>query len=207
MRAEQPANEHRHDRRRRRAALRQADDDTLLRRARAGSSDAFGELYRRHHADALRYAGRLSRYLDPGAADDILSEAIRKVLGAISAGAGPTTNFRQYLFTAVRSTALNRARQRHRAAPADAPTAIDDRTQDVVDHIVAKAVLHSLPERWRQILWATAVEQRTPTDLAPTLGMQPNSVAVLAHRARHAYRHAFLSSAEIEPPSGHAQAS
>jgi RNA polymerase sigma factor (sigma-70 family) len=196
MQAEQSANSQAHHRRCCDARLHSADDDTLLGWARAGNHDAFGVLYLRHDRDALQYAGGLSRrYQDPDAAEDVLADAIRKILTAMAAGSGPITNFRRYLFTSVRSTAVGHARERRRASTPDALTDIDDRAEDIVDLIVAADTLQTLPERWRQILWATCVEERTPAELAPVLGMRPNSVAALAHRARVAFRHAYLNKA------------
>jgi RNA polymerase sigma factor (sigma-70 family) len=193
VQAEPSAARHPHDRRGDRRAVAWVDDDNLLRRARAGHPEAFGELYTRHHHDALRYAGELARrYSDPGAADDILAEAVRKILSAVAAGAGPLTNFRQYLFTCVRSVAIGRARELHRT-PVPATFGCDgDRAQDVVDMIVASDTFRSLPQRWRHVLWATTVDERTPAELAPALGMRPNSVAVLAYRARTAFRTGYL---------------
>ena len=191
--AEPSANRHDHHRRGGHADVGQVDDDTLLRRARAGNPEAFGELYTRHHHAALRFAGGLARrYCDPGAAEDIVAEAIRKILSAMAAGAGPVANFRPYLFTCIRSAAIGRARDRQRATVPSTPATVGDRSQEVVDMIVASETFHSLPQRWRHVLWATTVDQLTPAELAPVLGMRPNSVAVLAHRARTAFRTGYL---------------
>lgn len=196
MRAERSTNAQPDERHRRANELRRADDDALLSWARTGNDDAFAELYRRHRDDALRYADGLTlRYRDPDAAEDLLAEAIRKILTALDAGAGPVTNFRLYLFISVRSAALGRARDRHRAPTVEHLSYVDDRTQDIVDRIAAAEALQSLSPRWRQILWATSVDQLTPAELATVLGMRPNSVAVLAHRARSAYRDAYRNSA------------
>lgn len=174
--------------------VRAADDDTLLRLARAGATSAFGELYTRHRSAALHYARSLARRSgEPGAADDILAEAVRKVLSAMDAGAGPVTDFRRYLFTSVRSAAVARLRARRRTLNLECSPSAEDRSQDVVDMIVAGEAFQSLPRRWQHILWATSVDQLTPTELAPVLGMRPNSVAVLAHRARTAFRSGYLS--------------
>jgi RNA polymerase sigma factor (sigma-70 family) len=193
MQAEPSANtQHRHRRGRHPDIGHEADDD-LLGRARAGEPDAFGELYARHHRAALRYAAGLAhRYCDPGAAEDIVAEAVRKILSAMAAGAGPLANFRQYLFTCVRSAAIGRARDRQRDAPRQTGSAVGDRSQEIVDMIVASETFRALPQRWRHVLWATTVEQLTPAELAPVLGMRPNSVAVLAHRARTAFRNGYL---------------
>ena len=50
------------------------------------------------------------------------------------------------------------------------------------------------------MLWHTEVEGAKPADVAPLLGVSPNSVSALAYRAREGLRQAFLSqhAAEID---------
>jgi hypothetical protein len=42
------------------------------------------------------------------------------------------------------------------------------------------------------VLWHTEVEEETPAEIAPLLGMRPNGVAALAYRAREGLRQAYL---------------
>jgi hypothetical protein len=58
--------------------------------------------------------------------------------------------------------------------------------------MTAAAAFASLPERWRTVLWHTEVEEETPAEIAPLLGMRPNGVAALAYRAREGLRQAYL---------------
>ena len=51
----------------------------------------------------------------------------------------------------------------------------------------------SLPERWQLVLWHTEVEGQRPAEVAPLLGLSPNAVSQLAHRAREGLRQAFVS--------------
>ena len=193
--------------------LQSATDEALLAWVRQGNGGAFTELYRRHYPDSLRYATRLTRRgSHHDSPDDVVSEAMRKVLSALRRGHGPTIGFRQYLFTAVRSvtatarvtTHERRADHRgdHRADPrADhrGDHRVDDHadagapaTDDGLDAIVAMEAFESLPHRWRQVLWMTKVDGLTPTEAAPLIGLSPNSVAALAVRAREALRVAFV---------------
>jgi hypothetical protein len=50
----------------------------------------------------------------------------------------------------------------------------------------------SLPQRWRMVLWHTEMEGETPAQVAPLLGMTPNSVSALAYRARKRLRKTYL---------------
>lgn len=179
-------------------AIQQVDtwittDDELLGRVHEGDAAAFAELYERHHHDAYQYARRLSRrYLNGDAAEDVLAEAVRKVLTALRGGSGPTTGFRRYLFTAIRSVTFTersgpQTDDNEPPATMDAPSA-DER----IDTLVVMSAFSSLPERWRQVLWATEVTDLAPSEVARVLGLRANSVAALAGRAREALRIAYV---------------
>ncbi|BDZ42470.1 hypothetical protein GCM10025865_17690 [Paraoerskovia sediminicola] len=73
---------------------------------------------------------------------------------------------------------------------------------------VARAY-EGLPERWRSVLWYAEVENMTPAQIAPMLGLTANGVAALAYRAREGLRQAYLQqhlssavSAECERANG-----
>lgn len=51
----------------------------------------------------------------------------------------------------------------------------------------------SLLPRWRAALWLSAVEGRTPAELATRWGSTPNTVAALTCRARRAFRQAYTA--------------
>ena len=77
-----------------------ADDSVLLGLVRDGDPDAYAELWRRHlpaaYAVAHRHRGRTS-------AEDIVGEASVRVYDLIRAGKGPTTNFRSYFLSTVKT--------------------------------------------------------------------------------------------------------
>jgi RNA polymerase sigma factor (sigma-70 family) len=178
-----------------RAWLDAADDDTLLAIAREGQPTALAELYRRHRADALRYASRMTRrHLGYDRSDDVFAEAIRKVLTALGRGHGPRTGFRAYLFTAIRTVTLSESKNpsvltEHGRIP-DPAVPEPDQAVDAA-HIAMRAFAR-LPQRWRQVLWTTKVDQVAPNAAGSLLGMRPNSVAALAMRARGALRIAYI---------------
>ena len=101
----------------RRDDLRKSSDAELLTLLSDGNSQALETLYRRHYHDALRFAQRLSSRSDLRTAEDIVSEAIRRVLTALDGGHGPVIGFREYLFTAVRSVSMSPPRSSHHEAP------------------------------------------------------------------------------------------
>lgn len=173
--------------------LREATDEDLLAQVHVGNDAAFAELYDRHRLDAHRYARRLThRYLHRNSAEDVVSEAVRKVLAAVRRGGGPTKGFREYLFTAVRSvTFTERLGVSVEASEPPFDSTLPSADENL-DTFVAMSAFDSLPERWQQVLWATEVTELTPTEMAPLVGLRANTIAALAVRAREALRIAYV---------------
>lgn len=67
--------------------------------------------------------------------------------------------------------------------------------------LIARA-FSRLPERWQAVLWHTVIEQESPSDIAPLLGLSPNTVSALAYRAREALRQECLR-AHLAETSAH----
>lgn len=178
-------------------ASRQRDlsDAELISSVRGGDVSAYGDLFARHR-DA---ATRLARQLVPGPdADDLVSEAFAKVLNVLLAGGGPDVAFRAYLLTAVRRLHVDKIRATSRATPTDDLTPFEN-VEPATDTVIAgfeggaaAKAFASLPERWQLVLWHLEVEGQKPADVAPLLGMSPNSVSALAYRAREGLRQAYL---------------
>ncbi len=169
-------------------------DAELIGASRAGDSDAYAELYRRHVDSARAAARALCR--NRSDADDVVSEAFVKMLRVLQSGNGPEVAFRPYLLTAVRNCFYDRTRRKDNdlaELPADDVnlTLIDTNASDD-DKALAAAAFATLPERWQLVLWHTEVEGKSPAEVAPLLGLAPNAVAALAYRAREGLRQAFL---------------
>ena len=173
-----------------------ADDSVLLGLVRDGDPDAYAELWRRHlpaaYAVAHRHRGRTS-------AEDIVGEASVRVYDLIRAGKGPTTNFRSYFLSTVKTAAVDAARAELRAVPtedsilaaaAPATPAYDATTS--VDHDLVRSAFKRLPVRDQQVLWHTAVEGTSPAAVASSMGMTANGVSVVALRARDSLRAKYL---------------
>lgn len=183
--------------------LEDPGDAELIAAVRGGDGAAYGTLYERH-VDAAR---RLARQLvTPSDADDLVAEAFAKVLTVLQRGGGPDVAFRAYLLTAVRRLHVDRIRATSRVRPTDDLTPFDpgvpfrDTAVEGFESQAAARAFASLPERWQAVLWHTEVEGQKPAEIAPLLGMTPNSVAALAYRAREGLRQAFLTqhAAELE---------
>lgn len=167
------------------------DTDTeLMIRARAEDREAFGLLFVRHREVAVRVARRLSARND---VDDVVAEAFARVLAQVADGRGPLTSFRAYLLTAVRhEAARRRVVARRWDLLADLDPVADVVGVDEVDDAV-RAACRSLPPRWREVLWQLEVEGRRPHEIAGELGLTPNAVSALGHRARAGLRAAYLA--------------
>ncbi|MEV6674741.1 sigma-70 family RNA polymerase sigma factor [Streptomyces sp. NPDC051162] len=177
---------------------------------RSGESVAYEELYRRHAAAVRRYARSCCR--DDHTAEDLTNEVFASTLQAVRGGAGPNSAVRAYLLTTVRRVAAAWARTTRReqlvedfavfaASAARGSLASDDDTLDLgadvlamreAEQSLAVQAFRSLPERWQTVLWHTTVEDESPSEVAPLLGLTANATAVLAHRAREGLKQAFL---------------
>lgn len=173
-----------------------ATDTDLLAAVRAGDTAAYGTLYERHRAATRQLAYALAR--DPADADDLVAETFAKVFATLRAGRGPLVAFRAYLNTTLRHVCYHRARRDRRLEFTDDLTRYDagepflDPTTDRLERAYAARAFRQLPDRWRDVLWMTEVEGAGPAEIAPRLGLTPNAVAVLAHRAREGLRRLYL---------------
>ncbi|GAA0958827.1 sigma-70 family RNA polymerase sigma factor [Actinocorallia libanotica] len=169
------------------------EDAELTARVRDGDEQAVEELYRRHHAAVLAFAGRLCRR--PQLAEDLASEAFTRTLQTVRSGTGgPSGGWRPYLYTVVRNTASAWSQADGRSVLTaefeDLPEG--DETVSEVAALAADAY-ESLPERWKTVLWHTLIENESPDRVAELLGTTANNINVLAFRAREGLRRAFLT--------------
>ncbi|PRZ03050.1 RNA polymerase sigma factor (sigma-70 family) [Isoptericola sp. CG 20/1183] len=175
-------------------------DGELILEVRGGSLDAYGALYERHASAAQVLARQYVRTVSD--ADDVVAEAFHRVLGVLQQGDGPDTHFRAYLFTVVRRLAADLARRARRTRPtaddgtfesALGPSASpEDPALAGFENTVVARAYQGLPERWQAVLWYTEIEQLTPAQVAPILGLTPNGVSALAYRAREGLRVGYL---------------
>lgn len=169
-------------------------DAELLAQLRAGESDAYAELWRRHSRSALRVARRLN----PDRAEDLVSESFLAVYHQVTVtGNGPETAFRPYLFATIRNTAIRWGREANLVESDPDVDEIDfeDGLSVLEDEARATEVLEAfeaLPERWQRVLWLTEVEEAKRADIASEFGIKPNAVSALYRRARTGLREQWL---------------
>ncbi|MFI9052656.1 sigma-70 family RNA polymerase sigma factor [Streptomyces sp. NPDC053427] len=183
-------------------------DGQLIADMRAGDDSAYEEMYRRHAEAVRRYARSCCR--DTHTAEDLTGEVFARTLQAVRGGAGPDSAVRAYLLTTVRRVAAAWAKTQRREqlvedfavfAVSAAGSSMDDDTLDLgadvqamheAEQSMAMQAFRSLPERYQTVLWHTTIEDESPSEVAPLLGLTANATAVLAHRAREGLRQAYL---------------
>ncbi|KAF4405566.1 sigma-70 family RNA polymerase sigma factor [Streptomyces lycii] len=192
-------------------------DAELVERVRRGDDNAYEEVFRRHARSVRQYARSCCR--DRDTADDLTAEVFARTLQAVRGGAGPTASVRAYLLTTVRRVAADWVRTAKQEQLVDdfavfADTAARSRGQqdnspelgaDVhamhqAERSLAVQAFRSLPERWQTVLWHTTVEEESPSEVAPLLGLSANAAAVLAHRAREGLKQAYLQAHVASAP-------
>lgn len=168
-------------------------DAALIELTRKGDRAAYAELWERHAASG-RTVARSYSSLDP---DDLVAESFTKIYSAILAGGGPTGAFRPYLFTTIRNTAAGWGRANHETTletleSFEDPSTSESATLDALDRSATAQAFRALPTRWQEVLWYSEVENMTPQQIAPLLGMSANSTAALAYRAREGLRQSWI---------------
>ncbi len=185
-------------------------DAELIESVRAGTIDAYGQLYERHVSAAYNLARQLAR--SQAEADDLVSEAFAKVLDTLRAGRGPDSAFRAYLLTALRHTAYDKTRRDKKidltedmtdVAP---PVAFSDTAVAGLERSFAARAFAALPERWQMVLWHTEIEGQSPAEVAPLLGLTANGVSALAYRAREGLKQQYLQMHLAETEAGRCRA-
>jgi RNA polymerase sigma factor (sigma-70 family) len=173
-----------------------SSDAELIAAVRAGATDAYDVLYRRHRGAAQAVARQLTGC--PAEVDDLVAEAFAKLLTRLRRGGGPDEAFRAYLLTVLRNLRYDRARHSRRFELTDDMTRHDpgvpweDPAVGGLESRLAARAFTRLPERWQAVLWRTEVERESPAEVASVLGLTPNGVAALAYRAREGLRQAYL---------------
>jgi len=178
----------------------EASDVVLLARARSGELEAFAQLWRRHlpaaHAAATPFRGRVS-------AEDLVAEASARLFRLLSEGRGPSSNFRAYFVSTVRTVGVDAVRRETSVVPTsttdlDLLPGPDDglsalSAQGVDTDLVREAFLR-LSEDDRRLLWQTMVEGQPPRVVARDLGVSANVASARARRARDELRDRYLDS-------------
>lgn len=161
----------------------------MVRRARAGDADAFGELVARCSVSAHRVATVVLGTVV--GADDVVQDATLRVWRSIE-GVDPMRGFRSWYLRAVANTARNHRRGRGRRAAlnlraehepkAQAPGP-EDRAVTASERDCVLSALNALGERDRLVVALRYFEQLTEAEMASVLDCAPGTVKSRLSRA------------------------
>ncbi|WP_371656727.1 MULTISPECIES: RNA polymerase sigma factor [unclassified Streptomyces] len=159
--------------------------------------DLFSEIFLRYQGVAQRIARRWGA--SQADAEDLSSEAFARILSALISGAGPKDEFAPYLARTIRNLATENARKSRRWVPTDCFEGLvkpDDSAEGVAirtaEWEMLTASFRELPERFRIILWRTAVCGESASEVAQELEITASNVNTLAHRARTRLRRKYI---------------
>lgn len=177
-------------------SLENLTDGELLEAVRAGDSSAYGLLFERHKAAALRVARRNTpdRYL----AEDAVNEAFASVLATIKRGSGPVDVFGPYLISSVARAVYRMNGRSMKETPVMETEVLDEIVPDPTgtiadfDNVAAREAFKALPDRWREVLWYLEIEEMQPREVGPLLGLSPNATVALHRRAKKGLRLGYL---------------
>jgi RNA polymerase sigma-70 factor (ECF subfamily) len=181
----------------------QADDMELARRALAREARAFRAIMTRHNRRLYRIARSILR--NDGEAEDALQEAYLHAFANLGGFRGDST-LATWLSRIVINEALGRLRKRKRAVSVflpdgDVPAAeiiafpvgagLDDPERNMAQRQILELVeraTDSLPDDFRTVFVARAIEGLSVEETAELLGLKPETVKTRLHRARKLLR-------------------
>lgn len=164
-------------------------DISLLEAARAMNKDALVRIFDVYSPALYNYAFRLCN--DALMADHIVGDVFAKILDQFSAGRGPTTNLRSYLYEVAYHLIVDESRHSHREAPLEIVESMsfDGYAANVSmeNQILIKAILlairTNLTEDQRHVIVLRFLEGFSLQETAAIIGKGVNHVKVIQNRA------------------------
>ncbi|HSM36393.1 MAG TPA: RNA polymerase sigma factor [Longimicrobiales bacterium] len=174
----------------------EASDGDLVARVRAGDSDSYGELIRRHQGGLFHHAAGMTR--DADAAQDLVQDAFIVAYRRLGECRDPE-RFGLWVFRILRNRALDHVKNIRRrsvpietanlAAPKDNPGASAHRAE-----LREKlgAALNELTAEMRDAFLMKHMEGRSYEEMAELADASVSAMKMRVHRARDALREALL---------------
>ena len=173
-----------------------SSDADLVTAAHEGDDDAMAELWRRHASAGMAMAGSITDRYEPEA---LVSEAFTRIVALIRRGKGPEGAFRSSLYESIRHVSMEWSRK-IAPQPLDTLQLSEESTLAALDRSLTVTAFRTLPTRWQEALWYTEIEQLTPRQLAPSLGMDAADFSELTLRAREGLRQAWMQAQIVSAP-------
>jgi RNA polymerase sigma-70 factor (ECF subfamily) len=171
------------------------DDDQLLKIAKEGETEAFGELYERHIQAVFRFLyARLNNRLD---AEDFAEEVFIRAWNSLSTYDERGTPFLAYLLIIARNVLIDHYRRNGRSPQhvsiEDLP--LSDLNPDPGEitttnfkHQELHKAISELREDYQEVLVLRFINELSPTETAQVMKRSAGAVRVLQHRALAAIR-------------------
>jgi RNA polymerase sigma-70 factor (ECF subfamily) len=168
-----------------------ADVAVLARQAKDGDDLAFAELY-------VVFAERVHRYLlvalkNPDDAQEVAQDVFARALARIEQFDPERGDFRDWLFSMVRSVAIDHLRKGARAdevalsAAAAEPLPVAAQAASLLERLDpesgARSLIHELPHAQRRVLALRFVFGLNTVEISDVTGSTPDAVRHIQHRA------------------------
>lgn len=163
-------------------------DHNLLDGARSMNQEALIRIFDLYSSALYNYALRLCN--DPLDADQIVGDVFAKLLEQLSAGNGPSTNLRSYLYETAYHLVIDKSRHSRREAPLEAIdfvwqdgsstlTRLEDR---MLFETVSAAIKDCLTDDQRHVIVLRFLEGFSLRETAGIIGKEVYNVKVIQNR-------------------------
>lgn len=163
-------------------------DVSLLDAAKSMNQDALVKIFDLYSSVLYNYALRLCN--DPLEADQVVGDVFAKLLEQLSAGNGPSTNLRSYLYEMTYHLIVDKSRYSRREAPLEAVdflrhdgasplTRLEDR---MLFETVIMAIKNHLTEDQRHVIILRFLEGFSLRETARIIGKEVYNVKVIQNR-------------------------
>lgn len=174
-----------------------ASDAYLLEAARKMNKDALVKIFDRYSVALYNYAFRLCN--DALIADYIVGDVFAKLLDQFSAGNGPTTNLRSYLYEMAYHLIVDESRFSNRAAPLEVVDILHydgyAATVSLENQVLIKTIMHAIRNKLtkdqRHVIILRFLEGFSLIETAKIVGKEVTHVKVIQNRAIAALRRAL----------------
>lgn len=170
---------------------------TLLEAAKQMDRTALVKIFDLYSPVLYNYALRLCN--DTLMADNIVGDVFAKLLEHLSAGRGPTTNLRSYLYETAYHLVVDEARYSNRTAPIESadglnadgfPTHLSAENRILFETIL-RAIRNDLTADQRHVIILRFLEGFSLQETAAIVGKELNNIKVIQNRAIAALQRAL----------------
>lgn len=163
-------------------------DVNLLDAARQMNQEALIKIFDLYSSALYNYALRICN--DPLEADNIVGDVFAKLLEQLSAGHGPSTNLRSYLYETTYHLIIDKARYSRREAPLetaeflrrDGHSSLTRLEDQILFESVIRIIKNQLSEDQRHVIVLRFLEGFSLRETADIIGKEVYNVKVIQNR-------------------------